>query len=164
MGTEPQNETFSTPCTNASTLPNHIPSYSSVLSTTQHRRVRRTSSFFSATLLTSFNFELDLFSVNLPDGIRLEAVNGDMELKFGDDTAEGRPLVIPAGNPFRGVGLGTGGGGIEVLGDGGGGIDVLGEGGGGMDVLGDVGGGIEVSTDSDFPPGTYDGVRACDID
>jgi len=104
--------------------------------------------------LTSFNLELDLFSANLPDGIRLEAVNGDMALKFGDETAEGKPLVIPAGNPFRGVGFGTGGGGIEVLGDGGGGMDVLGEGGGAMEVLGEGGGGIEVSTDSDFAPGT----------
>jgi len=113
--------------------------------------------------LTSFNFELDLFSANFPEGIRLEAVNGDIELKFGDETAEGSPFVIPAGNPFRGVGLGTGGGGIdEVLGDGGGGIDVLGEGGGamdvlgegrgGMEVLGEGGGGIEVSTESPLVP------------
>ena len=123
-------------------------------STTQKLIRRRTSSFFSSTLLTSFSLELDLFSANLPDGIRLESVNGDMALKFGDETAEGSPFVIPAGKPFRGVGLGTGGGGIEVLGDGGGGMEVLGEGGGGM----------EVSTDSDFAPGTYDGVRACDSD
>lgn len=51
-------------------------------------------------------------SAKRPEGIRLAAPNG--ELRFGDDTAEGRPLVIPAGKPFRGVGLGTGGGGIEV--------------------------------------------------
>jgi hypothetical protein len=42
----------------------------------------------------------------------LDANNG--ELRFGDEMAEGRPLVIPAGNPFLGVGFGTGGGGIEV--------------------------------------------------
>jgi hypothetical protein len=94
----------------------------------------------------------------------LEAVNGDMELKLGEETAEGRPFVIPAGNPFRGVGLGTGGGGIEVLGDGGGGIEVLGEGGGGMEVLGEGGGGMDVSTESDFVPDRYVGVRACDRD
>ena len=79
----------------------------------------------------------------------MEAVKGDMELKLGEETAEGRPLVIPAGNPFRGVGLGTGGGGIEVLGEGGGGMEVLGDGGGGIEVLGDGGGGMDVSTDSD---------------
>lgn len=94
----------------------------------------------------------------------MEAVKGDIELKLGDETAEGRPFVIPAGNPFRGVGLGTGGGGMDVLGEGGGGMEVLGEGGGPMEVLGDGGGGIEVSTDRDFAPGTYDGVRACDSD
>lgn len=83
----------------------------------------------------------------------MEASSG--ELKLGDEMAEGRPLVIPAGNPFRGVGFGTGGGGIDVLGEGGGGIDVLGEGGGGMDVSDE--GGLD-------PPARREGVRACESD
>jgi hypothetical protein len=83
----------------------------------------------------------------------LEASNG--ELKLGDEMADGRPLVIPAGKPFLGVGLGTGGGGIEVLGEGGAGIEVLGEGGGGMDVSG------EGDLDE---PAKREGVRACESD
>ena len=75
----------------------------------------------------------------------MDAVNG--ELKFGEDTADGRPFVIPAGNPLRGVGLGTGGGGIDVFAES---IEVFGEGGGGIDVLGEGGGGMDVSTDSDL--------------
>lgn len=76
----------------------------------------------------------------------MDAVNG--ELRLGEETAEGRPFVIPAGNPLRGVGLGTGGGGIDVFGEGGGGIDVLGDGGGAIDVFGEGGGPIDVSTES----------------
>jgi len=75
----------------------------------------------------------------------LDAVNG--EPKFGDDTADGRPFVIPAGNPLRGVGLGTGGGGIDVFAES---VEVFGEGGGGMDVLGEGGGGMDVSTETDL--------------
>jgi hypothetical protein len=45
----------------------------------------------------------------------LEANNG--ELRFGDEIADGSPLVIPTGNPFLGVGFGTGGGGMEVSGE-----------------------------------------------
>jgi hypothetical protein len=114
---------------------------------------RLTSSFFSSTDLTSFDFELETFSANRPEGIRFEASNG--ELKFGDDTADGKPLVIPAGNPFLGVGFGTGGGGIDVLGEGGGGMEVFGEGGGAMEVpaVPDL-----LTSDS------TDGVRACERD
>jgi hypothetical protein len=123
-----------------------------IISITLTVKSEHTSSFFSSTDLTSLEptFELDLFSANFPEGIRLEAVNG--ELKFGEETAEGSPLVIPAGKPFRGVGLGTGGGGMDVLGEGGGGIEVLGEGGGGIEVLGEGGGGIDVSTESALAP------------
>lgn len=104
---------------------------------------------------------MDFFSANLPDGIRLDAVKG--ELKLGEETAEGRPFVMPAGNPFLGVGLGTGGGGIDVFGDGGGGIEVFGDGGGGIDVLGEGGGGMDVSTESVLAD-SWDCVRACEIE
>ena len=114
-------------------------------STTQELIRGRTSSFFSSTDLTSFSLELDFLSPNLPEGIRLDAVNG--EPKFDDDDADGRPFVIPAGKPFRGVGLGTGGGGIDVFAES---VEVFGEGGGGTDVLGEGGGGMDVSTETDL--------------
>lgn len=65
---------------------------------TEVRIAALTNSFFSSTDRNSFPPALNPGTTFLSEGILLDAINGELPFKFGDDVEGGNPFVSSAGN------------------------------------------------------------------